>query len=68
MVAIAMSQKDRKSTLKVGKPEQELIGLVAKHRDLSIEELFREKDVQSFFRHLLAAEMEKTGQRLKARN
>lgn len=58
----------KKSSLKVAPADQQIVAKVAAHRGLSIEELFKEKDVQEFFRHLLLAEMKKEETRLTGQN
>ena len=61
-------KKPEKSTLNVLPEMRLLIAKIAAHRGIAIHELFQEKDVLTFFKHLLVAEMEKEGLRLKARN
>lgn len=60
--------KKPKSTLNVYPEIAGTIRKIASHRRLTIHDLFQEKDIQTFFRHLLLAEMEKEGQRLKGRS
>lgn len=67
MVAIAMGKKKSPTTLKVDRPEQEMISKIAAHRRLSIEGLFKEKDVKDFFTHLLLEEMRKETEHLKGK-
>lgn len=66
MVA-TMAKKEVKSSLKVDSPEHRMISKIAAHRGLSVEKLFKDKDVADFFRHLLIEEMRKEGERLKDR-
>lgn len=64
----AEGTKPKLSTLNVSPEMRSTIGKIATHRGLAIHELFQERDVMTFFKHLLVAEMEKEGQRLKGRN
>ena len=55
------------SSLKVRPPVQRLVAKIATHRNMSIEGLFEEEDVQTFFKHLLLAEMKKEEQLLQGK-
>lgn len=66
MNGVAMAERkkpseseDRMSTLNVRASVRLLVGKIAAHRGLTINEFFEEPDVQTFFRHLLVVEMEK---------
>lgn len=61
-------KKPKLSTLNVYPEMRAMIGKIANHRGLTMHDLFQEKDVSTFFKHLLVAELEKEGQRLKGRN
>lgn len=60
------SEKGRKS-LNVSPHTHQLVGKIAAHRELTVEELFEEQDMQEFLTHLLVEEMRKTEQRLKGK-
>lgn len=55
----------KKTSLKVSIETGQLVHKLAAHRNLSVENLFLEKDVTTFFKHLLIAEMKKEAERLK---
>jgi hypothetical protein len=57
--------KEEETTLKVAKPDAELVGLVASHRKVSVKNLFKMQDVNDFFTHLLLEEMRREAERLK---
>lgn len=74
MATATMSKKkedvpgdEPESTLKVWRSDQQIVAKVAAHRGLTIKELFREQDVQDFFKHLLLAEMQKEAERLQGK-
>lgn len=58
---------DKKSTLKVTQATQRVVAKIAAHRNISVEELFEQKDVSAFFTHLLLEEMRKEEERLKGK-
>lgn len=58
-------KKESESTLKVGAAAYELISKLAKLRDLSIANLFREQDVEDFFSHLYMEELKRESDRMK---
>lgn len=62
---ISEEQEGKKSSLKVKPGIQRIISKVAAHRNMSIESLFEEDDVQTFFKHLLIAEMKKEEKHLQ---
>jgi hypothetical protein len=53
------------SSLKVRQEDQQIIAKIAALRGLSIEALFMEKDVRTFFRHLLINETREEQERQK---
>jgi|GEM_PF-4977498 len=61
-----LSEADRKrTTVAVRGHVQRLLAKVAGHRNISIEALFEQPDVQTFFTHLLLEEMRKETERLQ---
>jgi hypothetical protein len=56
----------KKGGLKVAPEDAQLVNLIATHRGLSVEKLFKEKDVKSFWEHLLRLELKKTSDQLGA--
>lgn len=67
MVAVMAESKPKKKTLNVSLEDGERIAKVAALRNKTIEDLFRERDVQDFFRHLLVEEARKEAERQKPR-
>lgn len=59
--------REGQTTLKVGVSDAELVGKIAAHRGKSVAKLFKDKDVQDFFTHLLLEEMRQEAERLKSR-
>jgi hypothetical protein len=62
------AKKKELSTLNVDPSTRLLIGKIAAYRDITVGEVFLEKDVVEFFTHLLAAEVDKEGLPLRRRN
>lgn|GEM_PF-4569429 len=60
-------QKEGQTTLKVAVSDAELVGKIAAHRGKSVAKLFKDRDIQDFFTHLLLEEMRKESERLKNR-
>lgn len=56
-----------KSTLKVDPEDARLVGKIAAHRGKSVAKLFKDKDVQDFFNHLLLEEMRKESERIQGK-
>lgn len=56
---------EKKGGLKVSREVSQMINKLAAHRDMSVERLFLEPDVQTFFKHLLLAEMTKEAARIQ---
>ena len=63
----AEDAKEKESSLKVTWDDAALVGKVATMRSVSVKKLFRMKDVQDFFTHLLLEEMRQEAERLKKR-
>ena len=53
------SEKLKKGALKVDPADSQTVNLVAKYRGLSVENLFKEEDVRTFWKNLLATEQRK---------
>jgi hypothetical protein len=60
--------KPPKKNLNVKLSTGEFIAKIAALRGLNMEEFFEEKDVQTFFSHLFAVEIEKEARQLKGRS
>jgi hypothetical protein len=58
---------EKKAGLKVAPEDAQLVNLIATHRAVSVEKLFKMKDVQDFFKHLLKVEMQKKTADLEGR-
>lgn len=67
MVSVMADSKPKKKNLNVSLEDGERIAKVAAIRNKTIEDLFRDRDVQDFFRHLLVEEMRKEAERQKPR-
>jgi hypothetical protein len=50
---------EKKAALKVDPPDAQTVNLIARYRGLSVERLFKEKDVQDFWNNLLVIEQRK---------
>jgi hypothetical protein len=59
--------KERESSLKVGITAYDLISKVARLRNKSIANLFREQDVETFWTLLYVEELRKESERMKKR-
>lgn len=59
------TDKPKPSGVKLLPDEVQLVNLIATHRKLSVADLFREPDVQAFFRNLLLVEQQKLTARLE---
>jgi hypothetical protein len=55
----------KQTSLKVAQEDGQLVGKVARMRNISVEDLFRSRDVNDFFTHLLLEEMRLETERLK---
>lgn len=64
---VSGDEKEKESTLKVAQEDAQLVGKIAAHRKRSVRDLFKMKDVQDFFSHLLLEEMRLETERLKKR-
>lgn len=62
---VATMGKPKKTTLKVDLSEGEVIAKLAAHRRLSVEQLFKEKEIRELFTRLLAEEMKRELQRIE---
>lgn len=62
-----VSDDEKGSTLKVSQAVAQLVGKIAAHRRKSVAKLFKDKDVEDFFSHLLLEEMRLETERLKKR-
>ena len=62
--AAEAAEKSKEMSLKVDHDEGSLVGLVASHRGVSVKKLFKMKDVNDFFAHLLLEEMRLKTERL----
>ncbi len=67
-VQASSEPKERESSLKVGITAYELISKVARLRNKSIANLFREQDVEDFFTHLYVEELRRESERMKRKN
>jgi hypothetical protein len=68
MVAIMAGAKKaakKRKVLNTSEAAGDLVMQVAAMRKLTVEELFDQRDVQEFFRHLLLAELRKVEQHLR---